>query len=287
MNASPVAIVADSTISLPEDLLDHHHIYLVPHDLLIDGQTYRDGIDIKPADFYRLLRASRQLPKTSAPRPASFLEAFLKAGEHTRSILCLTLAARLSATYDSACAAAALAKEEVPNVEIRVMDTRTAGSALGLIALEAAQAAQRGSSLAQVAQLAGRVADRVYFVAFLETLYYLWKGGRIPKVAFWAGNLLNLKPMLELKDGEVHLLGRPRTRSRARQRLLAFLEHHAGTALLHATVMHANAPEEAESLKQEVQHRLNCREIFATEFTPVMGAHTGPGLLGLAFFTRE
>ncbi|MBI2166397.1 MAG: DegV family protein [Chloroflexi bacterium] len=286
MDRSRVAVVTDSTISLPDDVRGQLHIYSVPHELLVNGRTYRDGVDISSTEFYRLLTESPQPPKTSAPPPASFLEVFVKASLHTKMVLCLCLASRLSSTYYSACTAADLARERVPGVELRVVDTGTAGTALGLVALECARAAERGAGLDELAQLASRLADRVYFVAFLETLYYVWRGGRIPKVALWAGNLLNVKPLLELRGGEVRMVERPRSRARARERLLAYLERHGGAGPLHVAVMHAHAMEEANELVEEIRGRFNCTELFLSEFTPVMGAHTGPGLLGLAFLSE-
>jgi DegV family protein with EDD domain len=124
-------------------------------------------------------------------------------------------------------------------------------------------------------------------LAFLETLHYAWKGGRVPKIAAWAGSLLQVKPLLELSHGEVSLRGRPRTRQKAIDRLLQLVAEDAKGAPLRINVLHAQAPEDALALQQRVERELHCTEVIVSEFAAVVGAHTGPGLLGLAYYPTE
>ena len=278
-----VALVVDSAVCLPARLVDDLKLHVVPLQLSIDGKTYRDRVDISPSEFYALLAQCENLPVTSAPSPASFIEAFTAGAATAESVLCLTVLSTISATYNVALASAEMAQQSLPETRIEVMDTSTAAAAEGLVALAAARAAAGGADLDQVKSEAKRVARDVNLVAFLDTLYYLWKGGRIPGIAAFAGSVLKLKPLLELNNGEVRPLERPRTRKRAMERLLALVRQRAGEAPFRANIMHAISPGDALILKERLLSEFNCVEALVSETTPVMGSHTGPGLMGIAF----
>ena len=280
------AIVSDSALSLPRRMVEEHHLHLVPLELVFKGRTYLDGYDLEPSEFYRMLKTSDELPVTSAPGPGSFLEVFRRASAEVEGILCLTLASQFSASYDSARAAVEIAKDALPDTPITLLDSRSATGGQALIALESARAALTGEGLEHVAEAAQRVIPKVRVIAFLDTLFYLWRGGRVPKVALWASSILKLKPLMELSQGGVHLVGRPRTRGRAIERLLDIMQERVGQTDLHVSVMHADSPVEAGELKERVASEFHCKELIISEFTPVMGAHTGPGLLGLAFWAE-
>ena len=279
-----VAVAVDSSCCLPRNLLDRWGIHVVPHELIIQERSYRDGVDIDPAEFYRLLQANNHVPTTSSPKPAAFLEAFRRAGSEADSVVCVTLSAGFSATYQSARSAAIMAEAE--GTHVVVVDSGAAAGAAGLMALEAARTAQSGGSTEDVVSRVEDLIPRVNLLAFLDTLYYLRRSGRVPLVAAWASSLLGIKPLTELKHGKARLLGKPRTRARATERLLAVMRDRVGDAEAHVNVMHAKAAEDAQALGHQVESEFNCREVFISEFTPVMGAHLGPGLLGVAFHTE-
>lgn len=258
----------------------------MPMGVTIDGTTYLDGRDLQTADFYRLLREAREPATTSAPSPARFVEAFRSASERSTAVLCLTAASRFTASQDAARTAAAEAKEALPELEVAVLDSESAAGGQGLIALEAWRTSRDGGGLDEVVAAAGRVVQKVRVVAFPDTLYYLWKGGRVPRIAHAGASLLGIKPVFEMVRGEVRTVARPRTQRRAITRLLELVNERAGQDALHATVMHADAPEAAEELRQRLEAMLPCRELFVSEFTPVMGAHIGPGLLGVAYWAE-
>ena len=283
---SRVAVVADSTVSLPQALLQEYPIHVVPLDLILQGRTYRDGLDLAPDDFYALLPQTDGPVTTSAPSPGAFLQAFQEAGAYASGVLCLTMTARLSSTFDSASTAAAMARETRPGLRIRVVDSGTAGGAEALIALAAARAARAGSDLEVVARAAQEVASRVHFLGVLETLHYVWKGGHIPKAALWATSLLRIKPVLDIREGEVRLVARPRSRAKALDRMLDGMAERAGPGFLHVNVMHAAALEEGKALAARIRERFpdRCQELFLSAFSPVIGAHTGPGLLAVAWW---
>ena len=217
----------------------------MPFQLSIDGKTYRDGVDISPSEFYARLPHCRSLPMTFAPSPSSFIEAFTAGAAAAESVLCLTALSTISSAYNVALASAETARQALPDTRIEVMDTSTAAAAEGLVVLAAARSAAGGAGIEEVKSEARRAASGVSLVAFLDTLRYLWKGGRIPGLAALAGSALKLKPLMELSNGEIRPLDRPRTRKRAMERLLAIVRQRAGGAPIRANVMHSASPDDA------------------------------------------
>ena len=280
-----LALVTDSAGSLPHNLCDRYGIIVVPLEVTLNGKTYIDGKDITATNFYQKLRETSILPSTSAPSPARFLNGYRKASTGNLPVLCLTVSSSFSASYNAALAAAEEARHDSPTIEVTVLDTRTAAGAEGLVALKAAHSINQGDDLAATALAARQVMAQVQLVAFIDTLYYLWKSGRVPRIVHAGTSLLGIKPVFELQGGEAKSLGRPRTRRRAKDLLLHLLDQRVGVGELHATVMHADAEDEAEELCERIESKYQCREIFVSEFTPAMGAHIGPGLLGIAFWT--
>ncbi len=285
-NDSNVAVVVDSAISLPKDLVVENRLFVVPLELVFEGRTYRDGLDMDAAEFYKRLLLAHRLPTTSAPTPQAFLEAFRQASRASNRILCLTISAKFSATYNSARVAAETAAKEMPGTQIVLVDTGTAAASQALVSLEVARSAMKGESLSQLQTRASDVCSRVRFVAFLDTLYYLWKGGRVPKVGMWVTSMLKIKPMFELVKDDVHMIERPRTRQKATERLLDVMKSKVADGKVHAIVVHAHCKEEAEHVREKIIASFECSEVLVSEFSPVLGAHTGPGLIGIAFWSE-
>ena len=283
-----VAVVVDSSSCLPPDLLQEWNITVVPHQLTVGQQTYRDGVDILPDRFYRLLADRRQTRLTSAaPSPRHFLEAFLSAGQRTPNVLCLTLSTRFSSAYSSALSALELANGKSSTLRVEVIDSQAAAGASGLIALAAARWARLDGSLDQVTAKVNRLIPKVNLLAFLDTLHYLRRSGRVRKLEAWAGWLLSIKPITELRLGEARMLEKPRSRARATERLVEIMHQRVGAKPVRINLMEAAAAEDAQALYQRIRSEFNCREIFISQFTPVMGLHTGPGLLGVAFYVDD
>ena len=281
---SHVAIVVDSAASLPEEVAHQPQLYVVPMRLTVEGKTYEDGRELSATDFYRMLRRSNELPSTSVPSPASFLESFKEASDQAQSVLCLTVASQFSASFDSAQVAAREAESLLPGLDLVVIDSGSAAGGEGLVALEAWRAAGSGHGLEEVVAAAQEVIPRIRLLAFVDTLYYLWKGGRVPGIAHVGTSLLRIKPLFELVQGQVHTVARPRTYRAAMGRLVKIMHERAESTRVHATVMHADAPDMALELSRQIGAEFSCEELFTSEFTPVMGAHIGPGLLGIAFW---
>ncbi len=190
--------------------------------------------------------------------------------------------------FNAAQQAREIAREALQGTEVQVLDSRTAAGAQGFMVLAAAQAAACGEkSLAEVMRTAQELETRVNVIATFDTLRYLARGGRIGKATSWAASILNIKPLIHVLDGEVAPLERPRSRARALGRLVEIMQQRVGERPVHVNLHHAAAPEEAEFLKGEIQSKFNCVELYVTDFTPVMGVHTGPGTIALAFYCED
>jgi len=275
-----VVVVTDSNATLPEHLVQELDIRVVPILLHLNGHSYRDGIDLTPTEFYQLLRNDKHVPTTSAPSVGDFLRVYAAAVREASGIVAIHLPPTLSAVYSTAL----LASQLVDGAPIRVVNSRSATMAQGFVVLEAARAAAAGADLEAVVARAEEVAAKVQLFATLETLEYLHRGGRIGGAAALMGSALHIRPILYLVDGQVQSAARPRTRRQAIHCMLQRMAERVADRPVHAAVMHAAAAEEAKNLERQMAERFNCVELYLTEFTPVMGAHAGPGLLGLAFY---
>ncbi len=279
-----VALITDSAACLPPHLVEEYGIDVVPLSLVLEGKVYPDQADGDNRQFYHHLKTSRRLPTTASPSPGDYLEALRRAAGKAEAALCITVGSRFSVAYDSAVQAVEKARVEVPTLQVKVIDSGSATMAQGFMVLEAARAAA-GAGLEAAACRAEALKPRVGIIALLDTLDYLARGGRVPRAAAWASSLLQIKPIVEFSHDSVRLIGRVRIRRRAYDRLYALMkERAAGSPSLHLCVHHADAPEEAEALAGWARSALHPAELYVTEFTRVMSAHTGPGLLGFAYY---
>ncbi len=282
-----VAVVTDSTCCLPQELVEKYDIFVVPLVIIYEGKDYRDGIDMTPNEVYKIMRKKENLPTTSTASTGDFLNAYREMSQKAESILCITLTSLQSKTFEAASAAKEMAKEELPNTRVEVFDSRSVSSALGFIALEAARVASEGGGLAEATEVAKKMMGKVNFIAMLDTLYYLARLGRVARAAAWAGSVLDMKPVLEHNPsvGKTMPVARPRTKKRAIERMLRIMSERVGSSTAHVMVHHADELDEAKRLAAEIGSRFKCAELYITEFTPVMGVHTGPGLLAIGFYT--
>jgi DegV family protein with EDD domain len=282
---SKVVIVTDTTACVPREQVVKYDIEVVPVQLIFEDKTYRDGIDITPAEFYSRLRKAKKMPTTSSSSPNPYFEAYRNASTRAKDILCFTEPAKFSAMFDSALVARDIAKESLHNTNIEVLECTTAAAGQGLVALAAARAAALGKPLQEVIDFAKDIMSRVNLFATLNTLHYLVKSGRVPQAAALVNSILNIKPIFALNHKDAHTVALPRTMKSALERMVKLMRSSVTKDQpLHVAVMHADAPEQAESFKNRISSQFNCEEIFVTEFTPVMGVHTGPGLIGVAFY---
>lgn len=282
-----VAIVTDSTCCIPQELIEQYNIHLVPALIIHEGRSYRDRIDISPTEVYKIMRKRKNLPTTSVPSPEDFLSTFHELSQKAVTILCITLTSLQSGVFNIASSAKEISKDVIPNVVINVIDSRAVAGSLGFIVLEAARIASQGAELAEVTKVAQSMMSKVCSFFVLDTLYYLARTGRVARAAAWAGSILNMKPVVAHfpSVGETTPVARPRSRTKAIERMLEIMTERIGESRAHVMVEHADEFEEADKFKATINSRFNCVELYITEFTPTMGVHAGPGVLGASFYT--
>jgi DegV family protein with EDD domain len=282
-----VAIVTDSVACLPRGLVEQYGIKIVPVNLYFGDKVYRDWVDITPSQAYELFLKDPTAFKTSGINPVDCLEAYRQVSNDSNGVLCVTISSKLSMVYNSALKAKERAGDELPKNSIGVVDSQTATAAEGFVALAAARAAAGGKSLAEVVKAAEEVRDKVCVVALMDTIRYVYRSGRIPKIASVAGSMLSIKPVLTIASGAVRFKGAVRSREHGIERVLKITRDRVGEKPVHVAVMHAYAPDDAEKLKERVSSEFNCVELWITEFSPVMGYACGTGTLGVAFYPED
>jgi len=277
---SKIAIITDSTAYIPKDLVEEYPIWVAPLMVIFGDKTFEDGVDIQPEEFYNRLKTEKVNPTTSQVTPASFNKLFSELVPQEYEILCVLVSDKLSATIDSA----VIAREDFPDAKIEIVNSNSIAMALGFQALATARAAKEGADLAECKAIAEQARDHTGVVFAVETLEFLHRGGRIGGGARFLGTALNLKPILEIRDGRVEALERVRTRSKSLTRLIELVEERTeGQSPIRLASLHANAPEEAKAVLEEASKRVDAVEEVFSEVSPVVGTHTGPGVVGLAY----
>ena len=274
-----VAIVTDSVADLPPQIAEEFGITVVPLVVRFGTDLYRDGLDLSPDQFYEKLRTTKVLPATSVPPPAAFADAYDKLAEKTNKIVVTSVTSKLSATYQVALQAVGLMKKQC---RVEVLDSQWAVMAQGFIAIAAARAAQSGASLDEVLDVARHTMHRVDMHAAFDTLEYLERGGRIGKAQAFLGSLLKVNPIIGMKDGEVHPLARERSRAKAIDYLYNFAASFGNVEGL--AVEYATDLDEANRLVQRLHSKYPQAPIYLSRASPVIGTHTGPGLIVVTVF---
>jgi DegV family protein with EDD domain len=279
-----VAIVTDSTSYIPKELVEKHHITVIPQVLIWGDETFQDGIDIQPDEFYERLKTASVMPGTSQAMPATFVNTYQPLLDKGYEILTVVLSEKLSGTYSSAIQAQAM----LPDAPIEVVDSRSTAMAMGFMVLEAARRAEQGASLKELRDYVEGIKNNSGVLLTVDTLEFLHRGGRIGGGARFLGTALNIKPILELKDGKIEAVERVRTRGKAVARLLELLEERVGSRRkVRLAALHAKAEAEARDLLERASSRVNLVESVFSTVSPVVGTHVGPGTIGLAFLTDD
>jgi DegV family protein with EDD domain len=280
------AIVTDSTACIPPALAAELGIDVIPLYLTFGDDVFQDGIAERTDDFYERLRTAARPPTTSAPSPGAYAEAFVRAAQGAEAVLCVTVSRQFSAMHDAAAQGAALAREQSPGIDVRVLDSGAAAMAQGFVVLEAARAARAGAAVEECVARAEALMPRVQLLVVLDTLVYLARSGRVPRLIVWASSPLQLKPIVEFQRGAYRPVTFVRTMRRATDKLYQVLEQRVRGQTAHVCIHHTNVPDGAEALAARLRAELRPKELLVREFTQVMGVHTGPGLLGFAFYTE-
>lgn len=276
-------IITDTGMDAAPERLEGFDIQVVPLTITLGENQYQD--DIPPTEFYRLVRETGLFPTTSQPSPADFKEVYLRAAQDDPNIISIHMSSQLSGTYNAARLGAAQAMEE-GNANITVIDSYHVSGALGWMVEAAARAAAAGWARDDIVKLVERVGDASVVLFSPETMRYLVHGGRVSHLRGFAATMLNIKPVLQLTHatGKVENLGTVRTFKKAIAHQLDFIaEQHGEGASLRVQVEHADNTKMADYLHGLMADRFDCHFLPDTVITPLLGAHTGPGLVGVVY----
>jgi len=271
-----VKIITDSTSDMPPEAARELGITVIPLCVHFGSEAYRDGIDLTTDQFYPKMVESKVIPTTSVPAPADFAQAYDRLAKETDEILVLTISRKLSATYDSAKQGL---EERKSKSRVELVDSRLALMGLGLIAIAAAKAANKGANLNEVLALTKENIPRLDMRIAFDTLEYLRRGGRIGKAQAFFGSLLKVNPILTIKDGEVYPAARERSRAKAIDYLVNFAAGYSHIEEM--AVEDATTPDEADSLMERLGAVFPKEKIYRSKVSPVIGAHVGPRVLSV------
>lgn len=285
-----VAILTDSTASIPEAMRDLLDIHWVAYYIHRGSEVLRDLVTIQRAEFLRWLETARSLPTTASPGPGDYLEAYrrIEEEEGADEIISIHMTSKGSGAFQAASVAASMAEESLPGVKIEVVDTRNVSLCQGWIAIEAARLAQAGKRLDEILAKIRQLIPVTRMVQTADTLKYLYMGGRIGRAQHLVGSLLNIKPLIGMNDGVIVPLGTARSRHKAYQMMADLVEAAAGRmGKIKIAYVHAGALEEIDKIRALIEARLSVVETLVAELSPALAVHTGPGTAGLCFYPVE
>lgn len=277
-----VAIVTDSTAYLPEECIEQYNISVTPLSVIWGDEVYQDGVDIQAAEFYERLPKSKVMPTTSQVTPAVMMSTFQSLLEHGFDVLGIFVSSKISGTFQSA----VQARQMISGAQekIALVDSLSTTMAMGWPVLTAARAAQAGEQLAECEKVARHACDNSGLFFVVETLEFLRRGGRISSTQAMAGTILNIKPVLEMRDGKIESLEKIRTKQKAIQRMIELTpERINGRTPVRIAVTHANSEADASALLKLAQQQFDPVEVLITPLSPVIGTHAGPGTVALNF----
>ena len=277
---SPVKIITDSSAYLPESYAKQYDIHVLPLTLHWEGKDYRDGVDISASEFYKLMEQSNSLPSTSQVSEYAFEQAFKQFLDEGYEILALPISKGISSTLQSALSA----QTEFPGAPLEVLDTQLVSMALSFQVLAAARAAAAGANLAECKAVAEDAYPKIGVYFTVTTLKYLAAGGRINSAKRFMGTVLNIKPVLEIREGKIEAVESVISTRKAIERMVQLVERDiAGRTPVRVSVFHANLPDTAQELLERCVKQFNVVEGILSEVSPAIGAHTGPGTISIAY----
>jgi DegV family protein with EDD domain len=275
-----VKIVTDSSADIPPQLLKELDIAVVPLYVRFGNEVFRDKVDISNKEFYKKLVSGEIFPATSQPTPLDFKQVYEKLAKDADGIVSIHLSAKLSGTIPSALQARESMQSSCP---IEIIDSLAITGGLAMICLAAARAAKAGASMEEVVKIANEAVPEIHFMVLFDTLKYLAKGGRIGKAKGLMGAMLNIKPLIGLKDGEVVPLGKARSYSKGMEQQYEFIEKAVREGeIKELTVMHNTSKDEANALIERIAPMYPREKILTGEIGPILGTHGGPNMLVVA-----
>ena len=269
-----VKIICDSTGDIPEEIRKQYDITIVPLNVLFGTDSYQDGVNLTPAQFYKMLVESKVHPTTSQPAPGLFVEAYQKLAKETDEIMVLTISGGISGTYESAVQAKQLVDS---SLKIEVIDTRMTCAGLLLPTLKAARAAEKGMKLAEITKMIKDILPKIRVYMIFDTLEYLRKGGRIGLAKALLGGMLKLNPVLTLKDGVVHPVTQARGRAKAVEILVDLMKKTGNPE--EVIVEDVSTPDELEDLAKRIGSAIPNVKIIRSKVGPAIGVHAGPRVM--------
>jgi DegV family protein with EDD domain len=282
----PIAIVTDTDSSLPAAVAAQYGIQQVPINIHFGEESFQAAVDINDEEAFARIDRDGKLPTTSAPTPGQFSEAYQAAFDAgAESVLCFCVSAEISGTYN----AALTARDLLPERDITVVDSRTLSLGQGYMAIAAAEAVRQGASKEEAIAAAESLRERTHVYAALATLKYLAMSGRVGHLAAGMANLLNIKPILTVRDGKLDMLEKVRTQHKAWDRVVELtVEKVGGQTIERMGIIHVNALEKAREFEALLREHLSCpTDIITAEFTPGLSIHSGTGIVGVVVVVAE
>jgi DegV family protein with EDD domain len=278
---SKIALVTDSTASMPKALVDQYKIIVAPQILIWGEENFEDGVNITPSEFYTRLKKTTVMPTTTQVTVAKFHEIYESLLAQDYQILTIIISAKLSGTLNSALQAREMMPAGAP---IEIIDSNSTAMGLGFHVVTVARALEQGATFAECVALAQKAKDHTGIFFAVDTLEFLHRGGRIGGATRFLGTMLNFKPILELRDGRVEAIERVRTRGKSLSRIVELAVEQIGSRTpIRLSTLHANAPDDAKLVMQEASDKLHPIESVFSEVSPVVGVHAGPGVVGLVY----
>jgi DegV family protein with EDD domain len=279
-----VKIITDTTSVLSKEIAQKYHIPIIPQVINFGVESFYEGIDMDISTFIQRIKSSKLMPKTAAPPPELFKKEFEILAPLGETIFCIHPSAEVSGTVRSAI----VASRDFPNLDIRVIDTRTVASPLGTLVELAARWAESGVDADSIETRLKLTAANCHIYFLVATLEYLSRGGRIGGASALLGSVLQIKPILMMDDGKVNVFEKERTYKRAMERIKEIVLHDLPTKnAKYLTILHSDALYEAQALATEMQMRLKIDKIPIYNMPPAIVAHGGPGIIGMGFFTGD
>jgi len=277
-----IKIVTDSAADLPSILTEELDITVVPVYLRFGEQVYRDRVDISEDEFYQRLLHDPVHPNTTQPSPQDFANVYDKLSQEADGIISIHITSKLSGTYNSAVQGRKMVSNRCP---IEIVDSQTISIAVGLIVIQASKMAKSGMNLQQIVDELSKIIPNVHLLILFDTLKYLVKGGRIGKAKGLVGSVLNVKPLLTVRDGELMPSGQVRTRSKGIDRLLDFVKN--ATEIQDLAILHSTTPDEAKAIVERTSPIFPKERTILARLGPGLGVHGGPGILAIALREKE
>ncbi len=272
-----IRIVTDSTAALPENLVKKYNIVVVPLKVAFEDEVYSDGVDINPSQFFEKIKKTNIFPKTSQPSVEDFYNAY-KALENADAIISIHISSKLSGTIGSA----STARSMLPFSEkIYVIDSLVTEFALGYMVIEIGRAIEEGKNLNEIFDIIDKMKKNNETLFTVDTLEYLYRGGRIGAAQAWMGSILQIKPILELRNGAIEPVERVRTKQKVKDRILEIMKDRIGDVPVKVAVAYSDNAEELKDIEKEVYEKFNVKEYYFVPFSCTILSHIGPGSWGI------